>query len=36
MVLEMKFQDKTKFKRYDCEMQKNDSKKALLLQRKGT
>ena len=31
MVLEMKFQDKTKFKRCDCAMLKNDSRKALLL-----
>ena len=31
MVLEMKFQDKTKSKRCDCAMQKNDSRKALLL-----
>ena len=31
MVLEMKFQDKTRSKRYDCAMQKSDSKKALLL-----
>ena len=29
MVLEMKFQDKTKPKRCDCAMQKNDSRKAL-------
>ena len=28
-VLEMKFQDKTKSRRYDCAMQKNDSRKAL-------
>ena len=27
MVLEMKFQDKTKCKRCDCAMQKNDSRK---------
>ena len=31
MVLEMRFQDKTKYKRCDCAMQKNDSRKALLL-----
>ena len=31
MVLEMKFQDKTKSKRYSCAIQKNDSRKALLL-----
>ena len=31
MVLEMKFKDKTKSKRCDCAMQKNDSNKALLL-----
>ena len=31
MVLEMKFQDKTKSKRFNCAMQKNDSRKALLL-----
>ena len=31
MVLEMKFQDKTKFKQCDCPMLKNDSRKALLL-----
>ena len=31
MVLEMKFQDKTKSKRCDCAMQKYDSRKALLL-----
>ena len=31
MVLEMKFQGKTKSKRWDCAMQKNDSRKALLL-----
>ena len=30
-VLEMKFQDKTKSKRCDCAMRKNDSRKALLL-----
>ena len=35
MVLGMKFQDKTKFKRCSSAMQKNDSRKALLLQRKG-
>ena len=29
MVLEMKFQDKTKSKRCNCAMQKNDSRKAL-------
>ena len=29
MVLEMKFQDQTKFRRCDCEIQKNDSRKAL-------
>ena len=31
MVLEMKFQDKTKSKRYDSAMQKNGSRKGLLL-----
>ena len=31
MVLEMKFQDKTKSKQCDCAVQKNDSRKALLL-----
>ena len=31
MVLEMKFQDKTKSKRCDCAMQKYDSRKAVLL-----
>ena len=31
MVLEMNFQDKAKSKRYDCAMQINDRKKALLL-----
>ena len=31
IVLEMKFQDKTKYKRCDCAMLKNDSSKALLL-----
>ena len=35
MFLEMKFQDKTKSKRCDCAMQKNVSRKALLLQRKA-
>ena len=35
MILEMKFQDKTKSKRCDCAMQKNDSRKALLILRKG-
>ena len=35
MVLEMKFQDKTKSKRCDCAMRKNDSRKAILLQSKG-
>ena len=34
LVLEIKFQDKTKSKRRDCAMQKNDSRKALLLQSK--
>ena len=31
MILEMKFQDKTKSKRCDCAVQKNDIRKALLL-----
>ena len=31
MVLEIKFQDKTKSKRFDCVTQKNGSWKALLL-----
>ena len=31
MLLGIKFQDKTKFKRCDSAMQKNDSRKALLL-----
>ena len=31
MVLGKKFQDKTKSKRCDCAMQKNNSRKALLL-----
>ena len=31
MVLEMKFQDKMKTKQCDCPMQKNDSRKVLLL-----
>ena len=31
MALKIRFQDKTKSKRCDCAMQKNDSKKALLL-----
>ena len=31
MVLEMEFQDKTKSRRCDCAMQKNDSRKELLL-----
>ena len=31
IVLEMKFQDKTESKRCDCAMQKNNSRKALLL-----
>ena len=31
MVLEMKFQEKTRPKRCDCAMQKSDSEKALLL-----
>ena len=31
MVIEMKFQDQTKSKRCGCAMQKNDSRKALLL-----
>ena len=30
MVLEVKFQDKTKSKRCDCAMRKNDNRKALL------
>ena len=35
IVLEMTFQNKTKSKRCDFAMQKNDSRNALLLQRKG-
>ena len=35
MVLEMKFQVKTKSKRCDCAMQKSDSRKTLLLKGKG-
>ena len=35
IVLGMKFQDKMKSKRCKCAMQKNDSRKALLLQRKS-
>ena len=31
MVLEMKFQEKTRSKRCDCAMQESDSEKALLL-----
>ena len=31
MVLEMKFQEKTRSKRCDCAMQKSDSEKVLLL-----